>query len=499
MYILVIDEGTTSTRVNIVDENGNIIGGVGKPFEQHFPRPGWVEHNAKEIWAATLSCIKEALEKYNINPSSITAIGITNQRETTVLWERGTGQPIGPAIVWQCRRTAETCQVLSKNQKTCQMIQEKTGLLPDAYFSATKIQWYLQQSAKWKSMAAEGKLLFGTIDSWLIWNLTGGQAHLTDHTNASRTLIFNIHKLTWDEDLLKLFDIPSTMLPQTYTSAAKFGITRHVPGLPDGIPITGVVGDQQGAFFGQMCFSPGEAKNTYGTGCFLLMNTGAKAISSRHKILTTIGLSLPGMLNYALEGSVFIGGALIQWLRDELKIIKNSEETETLARSLSDNEGVYIVPAFVGLGAPYWDSQARGTIFGLTRGTGIKHFARAALESIAYQVRDVLLAMEDDAKIKLNQLKVDGGAAANNFLLQFQSDILETSVLRPSSLETTSLGAAYLAGIGAGVWKDITDIKKLPKKMEEFRPKTSRDHVARWLKGWENAVQRTLTPPENPT
>lgn len=495
MYILVIDEGTTSTRVNLIDESGGIVAGAGKPFRQYYPCPGWVEHDAGEIWHATLACLKEVLERGKVKPKEISAIGLTNQRETVVLWDKNTGLPIGPAIVWQCRRTADACKNLARDKKTVKLIQAKTGLLPDAYFSATKIQWYLDQNRSWREKASRGEILSGTIDSWLIWNLTGGMRHLTDHTNASRTLLFNIHKLAWDGELLEFFGIPPAMLPESRPSAADFGSTKNIPGLPDGIPITGAVGDQQGAFFGQMCFEPGEAKNTYGTGCFLLLNTGGKAILSRHKLLTTIGFSLPGRLDYALEGSVFIGGAVIQWLRDELKIIGNAAETAHLAASLHDNEGVYLVPAFVGLGAPYWDAQARGSIFGLTRGSGARHLARAALESIAYQVRDVLVAMEEDASIRLENLKVDGGAASNDFLLQFQSDILNAAVLRPSSLETTSLGAAYLAGLGAKFWKDLETIKKLPRSMEEFKPATQREDVQKWLAGWRKAVKRTLISP----
>lgn len=448
-YIMSLDQGTTSSRCILFDKNGAAVSTAQKEYRQIYPQPGWVEHDPMEIWQSQLEVAQKALEQKGLTAADIAAIGITNQRETTILWDKRTGKPIYNAIVWQCRRTAEDCEELAKKGYT-DLFREKTGLLLDAYFSATKIRWVLNHVEGARKLAEEGNLLFGTVDTWLIWNLTGGQVHATDYSNASRTMLFNIHTLQWDEEILDILDIPSSILPKVMPSSGVFGHTLPFHfGAP--IPIAGAAGDQQSALFGQACFTPGSAKNTYGTGCFLLMHTGDAPVASKNGLLTTIAWRLDGKVTYALEGSVFVAGAAIQWLRDELKLIGSAPETEELAMSVPDTCGVYLVPAFVGLGAPYWDPYTRGILTGLTRGANRNHIARAALESMAYQTYDVLHAMEEDAGIPLAELRVDGGAAANNFLLQFQADITGVPVLRPKTLETTALGAAYLAGPCSGL------------------------------------------------
>jgi len=457
-YIMSLDQGTTSSRCILFDKNGAAVSTAQKEYRQIYPQPSWVEHDPMEIWQSQLEVAQKALAQKGLTAADIAAIGITNQRETTILWDKRTGKPIYNAIVWQCRRTAEDCEELAKKGYT-DLFREKTGLLLDAYFSATKIRWVLNHVEGARKLAEEGNLLFGTVDTWLIWNLTGGQVHATDYSNASRTMLFNIHTLQWDEEILDILDIPSSILPKVMPSSGVFGHTLPFHfGAP--IPIAGAAGDQQSALFGQACFTPGSAKNTYGTGCFLLMHTGDAPVASKNGLLTTIAWRLDGKVTYALEGSVFVAGAAIQWLRDELKLIGSAPETEELAMSVPDTCGVYLVPAFVGLGAPYWDPYTRGILTGLTRGANRNHIARAALESMAYQTYDVLHAMEEDAGIPLAELRVDGGAAANNFLLQFQADITGVPVLRPKTLETTALGAAYLAGLAVGYWKDLSEIRR---------------------------------------
>lgn len=460
-----------------------------KEFAQHFPHPGWVEHDALEILSTQLGVLTEVQIKAGIIPAQIKAIGITNQRETTVVWDKHTGQPIYNAIVWQCRRTADAVEHLVE-EGYADLIREKTGLIPDAYFSATKIAWILDHVDGARAAAEAGDLLFGTIDTWLVWNLTGGKVHATDHTNASRTMLFNIHTLAWDPDLLELFGIPACMLPEVLSSSDDYGVTSH-PAISDSIPIRGVVGDQQGALFGQCCFEPGSAKNTYGTGCFLLLNTGNEVVYSPSGLLTTIGISIGGKISYALEGSVFVAGALIQWLRDELGIIKTAAETDRIARTVSDTAGCYIVPAFTGLGAPWWDPDARGAIYGLTRGTNRAHIVRAALSSLAYQVYDVLATMQRDSGVRLSDLRVDGGASANDFLMQFQADILDVVVRRPKVLETTALGAAYLAGLAIGFWEGFEDLEANWHEDSSFQPDMTCEQRESLLAGWNEAVRRT--------
>lgn len=492
-YILAIDQGTTGTTVLLIDHSGQVVSRNYREFTQIYPQPGWVEHDPQEIWAVTLSTATQALLQANIKSQDIHAIGITNQRETTVVWDRHTGMPVGNAIVWQCRRTAPLCDEL-KNADWGPRIRQKTGLIIDAYFSATKLAWILNQSADTRFKARQGDLLFGTIDTWLLWKLTNGKVHATDVSNASRTMLYNIHDLDWDKDILGYFDIPNDMLPQVKGSSEIYGYSD--PQLLGGeIPVAGLAGDQQAALFGQTCFDAGEAKNTYGTGCFLLMNTGPKAVESKHGLLTTIAWGIGQEVSYALEGSVFIAGAAVQWLRDELKLISTAAETEILAASLSSNDGVYLVPAFVGLGAPYWDMHARGTMIGLTRGTGRAHMARAALESIAYQTLDVLEAMTRDSGIKLQFLNVDGGASANNFLMQFQADILGVPVERPCNTESTALGAAYLAGLASKFWADQQSLRDMRKVDRQFIPSIRPSQRDGLLKGWQQAVQCTLTQP----
>ncbi|WP_291582893.1 glycerol kinase GlpK [Clostridium sp. UBA6640] len=489
-YVMALDQGTTSSRCIIFDEKGTIASVAQKEFTQIYPKGGWVEHDPIEIWSTQLGVATEAMAKLGITATDISAIGITNQRETTVVWNKHTGQPVYNAIVWQCRRTAEMCDEL-REKGLDKMFTEKTGLILDAYFSGTKIKWILDNVEGAREEAENGNLLFGTIDTWLIWNLTKGKVHVTDYTNASRTLIFNIHELKWDEEILDILDIPKSMLPEVKPSSYVYGYTDHSL-LGAKTPIAGVAGDQQAALFGQCCHQPGTAKNTYGTGCFMLMNTGEKAVNSKKGLLTTIAWGVDGKVEYALEGSIFIAGAAIQWLRDELRMIKKAEDSEEYATAVEDTNGVYMVPAFVGLGAPYWDQYARGTIVGLTRGTKKEHIIRATLESLAYQTYDVLKAMEEDSGITLKALKVDGGACANNFLMQFQSDILGVQVERPEVIETTALGAAYLAGLAVGYWKDKEEICENWAISKQFEPNMEEKKREELLEGWHEAVNRTL-------
>ena len=468
-YIMALDQGTTSSRAIVFDEDGSIKGMAAKEFAQIYPRPGWVEHDPMEIWGSQISVVKEALKRAALSPEDLAAVGLTNQRETTIVWEKRTGRPVCNAIVWQCRRTAPICDEL-KAKGLEEKIRRKTGLVVDAYFSGPKIKWILENVEGVKEKAEKGEVLFGNVDSWLIWNLTGGRVHATDYSNASRTMLFNIHTLDWDDEILKELGIPRAMLPKPMPSSHVYGVTSPAAFGAE-VPIAGVAGDQQAALFGQACYAPGTAKNTYGTGCFMLMNTGAKAVESESGLLTTIAWGLDGKVEYALEGSIFIAGAVIQWLRDELGLLSTAAQSAEYAAKVADNGGVYLVPAFVGLGAPYWDMYARGAIVGLTRGTKKEHIVRAALESIAYQTRDILEAMQRDSGITLTGLKVDGGAAANDFLMQFQSDILGVPVTRPKVIETTALGAAYLAGLAVGYWRDKNDISSKWQLDRVFTPK----------------------------
>ncbi|MBK8951208.1 MAG: glycerol kinase GlpK [Chitinophagaceae bacterium] len=494
-YILALDQGTTSSRSLVFDKHGTIISLAQKEFTQIYPQPGWVEHNAEEIWATQFGTMAEAVAKAGINMKQIAAIGITNQRETTVVWDRTTGLPVYNAIVWQDRRTATYCDEL-KAAGNASVVQQKTGLIIDAYFSATKLKWILDNVTGAREKAEKGELAFGTIDSWLTWKLTNGEVHVTDVSNASRTMLFNIHSLQWDEELLKLFNIPASVLPEVKPSSKVFGVTGNI--IPDSrIPIAGIAGDQQSALFGQMCTQPGMVKNTYGTGCFMLMNTGEKAILSKNNLLTTIAWQIDGKTEYALEGSVFIGGAVVQWLRDELKFIRSSAEVEELAATVTDNGGVYVVPAFAGLGAPHWNQHARGSIFGLTRGSNAAHIAKASLESIAYQTYDVLTSMEADAGIQIKELRVDGGATVNNQLMQFQSDMLNCNVVRPKITETTALGAAYLAGLAVGYWKNIDEIQQQWQAEKSFSPVMDADKQSELLKGWQRAVNAAIAWADN--
>ena len=490
-YILALDQGTSSSRAIVFDHEGNMCSEAQHEFPQIFPKPGWVEHDPNEIWSSVASVAAEAISKYGINGKNIAAIGITNQRETTIVWDVDTGEPVYNAIVWQDRRTSEFCDKL-RDEGLADRIRDKTGLIIDAYFSATKIKWILDNVPNARKRANEGKLRFGNVDSWLIWNFTRGGRHVTDVTNASRTMLFNIHTMQWDKELLDLMDIPESMLPEVLPSSGIFGYTTTTLFAHE-VPIAGVAGDQQAALFGQMCIEPGSVKNTYGTGCFLLMNTGDQPVLSKNKLLTTVAWEINGKVTYALEGSIFVGGSVVQWLRDNLRVIYSSEEVESLARSVPDSGGVYFVPAFTGLGAPYWDQYARGALFGLTRGSNVAHIARAALEGIAYQVYDIVKAMESDTKLKLKNLKVDGGASRNNLLMQFQSDILASEVLRPRITETTALGAAYLAGLGVGYWEDLEEVQNQWQIERKFEPTGDTDKVARDLAGWHDAVRRVLT------
>ncbi len=485
-YIMALDQGTTSSRCIIYDKNGKICSMAQKEFEQIYPKPGWIEHNPLEIWSSQLAVAMEALVMAGLTYRNISGIGITNQRETTIVWDRESGKPVYNAIVWQCRRTSERIDRM-KDEGMTDIVRKTTGLLPDAYFSASKIEWILDNVEGARQKASEGKLLFGTVDSWLIWNLTKGRVHVTDYTNASRTMLYDIHNLCWDKKLLDYFNIPECMLPKVKPSSCIYGVTDSNV-LGGEIPIAGAAGDQQAALFGQCCFEEGEAKNTYGTGCFLLMNTGDKAIESKNGLITTIAAS-EGKVQYALEGSVFVAGAAIQWLRDGMRMIKNAAQSEEYADVIAGTGGVYVVPAFTGLGAPYWDQYARGTIVGITRGCQKEHFIRATLESIDYQVVDVLKAMEEDSGIHLKALKVDGGASANNFLMHFQADVLNTVVHRPKLIETTSLGAAYLAGLATGYWSDKEEIKKNWQLGREFVPDMPEEKRSELLKGWRRAVK----------
>ena len=487
-YILALDQGTTSSRAILFDKDGHIVEIAQKEFTQYFPEPGWVEHDANEIWLSILAVISEVIIKAGIQAEEVAAIGITNQRESSVIWDKETGHPIYHSICWQSRQSAYIADELKAAGHT-QMIQDKTGLQVDAYFSATKIKWLLDHVEGAKERANKGELLFGTMDTWLVWKLTGGKVHITDYSNASRTMLYNIHDLKWDEELLSLLDIPTSLLPEVKESSCVYGTTVPYHFFGQEVPISGIAGDQQAALFGQGCFEKGMAKNTYGTGCFLLMNTGEEPVKSQNGLVTTIAWGYDGKVEYALEGSIFVAGSAIQWLRDGIKIIKNARDTEEMATSLSSNEGVYIVPAFVGLGTPYWDDEARGAIFGITRGTSRNTFARATLESLAYQTKDVLDAMEKDANTSLQGLKVDGGAVANNFLLQFQADILNVPIIRGKVLETTALGAALLAGLAVGFY---TDRKALIEKMEvdrEFTPSMDEKQRNELYEGWRNAVR----------
>jgi len=485
---LALDQGTTSSRAILFNRDGRPVGQVSQEFRQIFPQPGWVEHDPREIWSSQLSTIRGVLEKTGVRLDEVAAIGITNQRETTVVWDAETGEPVYNAIVWQCRRTAPICDDLAARGWR-DRIRAKTGLVIDAYFSGTKVKWILDNVPGAREKAAQGRLRFGTIDSWLIWNLTGGRVHATDYSNASRTMLFNIHTLDWDEEILAELGIPRSMLPQALPSSHIYGETDPAV-LGAAIPIAGVAGDQQSALFGQTCFRPGDAKSTHGTGCFLLMNTGERAVPSHSGLLTTIAWGIGGRVEYALEGSIFIGGAAVQWLRDEMRFFDRSADSEALALSVPDTGGVYVVPAFVGLGAPYWDMYARGIIVGLTRGTGRAHITRATLESIAYQVRDVIGAMEADSGIRLNRLKVDGGAVANNFLMQFESDILGVPVERPQIAETTALGAAYLAGLATGFWRSQAELADKWALDRAFTPAMPEEERERRYAGWRRAVDR---------
>ena len=490
-YIMALDQGTTSSRAILFDKEGNVVATSQKEFTQFYPKIGWVEHNPMEIWGSQSGVMREVLETNSIRPEEVCAIGITNQRETTIVWEKSTGKPIYNAIVWQCRRTSEICDEL-KEKGSEKLIKDKTGLILDAYFSATKIKWILDNVEGAREKAENGELLFGTVDTWLIWNLTRGKVHVTDYTNAARTMLYNIKELKWDDEILEILDIPKSMLPDVKPSSYIYGHTDE--GMLSGaqIPIAGCAGDQQAALFGQTCFEEGSAKNTYGTGCFMLMNTGENIVESKHGLLTTIAWGVDGKVEYALEGSIFIGGASIQWLRDELRVLYDAKQSEFYANSVKDTNGVYVVPAFAGLGAPYWDMYARGTILGLSRGAKKEHIIRATLESIAYQVKDVLNAMQEDSGLKLKDLRVDGGASSNNFLMQFQSDILDVNIDRPKVVETTALGAAYLAGLAVEFYNNKDEIKKSWIIDREFIPNMSYDKRNLLYKGWKKAVSRSL-------
>ncbi len=489
-YILSFDQGTTSSRAIVFDKSGSIVSLAQKEFRQIFPFPGWVEHDPLEIWSSQIGVAAEAISKAGLDSNDIAAIGITNQRETTVVWDKETGRPVYNAIVWQDRRTADFCDQLKK-QNYQNTIREKTGLVIDAYFSATKVNWILKNVEGAREKAEQGKLAFGTIDSWLIWHLTKGKVHATDITNASRTMLFNINTQNWDDDLLKIFEIPKSMLPEVKQSSEIFGTTSAAL-FSSEISIGGVAGDQNSALFGQMCTAPGMVKNTYGTGCFMLMNIGDKPILSKNNLLTTIAWKMNGQIQYALEGSIFSAGSAIQWLRDELGIIRTSSEVETLATSVEDNGGVFFVPAFTGLGAPYWNQHARGILVGITRGSKAAHIARAALESIAYQTMEVLKAMEADSGIGIKELRVDGGATVNDLLMQFQADVLNTKVIRPRITETTAMGAAYLAGLAVGFWKDLNEIKDKWEIEKRFDPKQSGEKMRENIRGWKRAVKTAI-------
>lgn len=490
-YVLALDQGTTSSRSILFDQNSNIVAIAQREFTQIFPKPGWVEHNANEIWSTQIGTIAEVIANAGIDPGEIAAIGITNQRETAVVWERETGKPIYNAIVWQSRQTAEICDEL-KAQGLSETFRQKTGLVLDAYFSGTKVKWILDHVEGAREKAEAGELLFGTIDTWLVWKLTGGRVHVTDYSNASRTLMYNIRELKWDDELLKILTIPKCMLPEVRPSSEIYGVS--LPSVLQGaeIPIAGIAGDQQAALFGQTCFKAGMAKNTYGTGCFMLMNTGSELCNSNNGLLTTIAWGLDGKVEYALEGSIFVAGSAVQWLRDGIRLIESASDSEYYGRKVADAEGVYVVPAFVGLGAPYWDMKARGAVFGLTRGTTKSHIIRATLDSMAYQTKDVLDAMQSDSGIKLKALKVDGGAVANNLVMQFQSDLLGVPVDRPQVVETTALGAAYLAGLAVGLWRTKEDLLENWRLDRRFEPSMDEDTRMKLHVGWLKAVRRTM-------
>ena len=489
-YIMALDQGTTSSRCILFDHDGRVRSVVQKEFTQYYPQPGWVEHDAQEIWDTTLEVARVAMLKNKVPAREIAAIGITNQRETTLVWDKATGEPVYNAIVWQCRRTSGIVDELV-GAGLSEKIHAKTGLVPDAYFSGTKLKWILDNVPGARERAERGELLFGTVDTWLIWKLTGGMAHVTDYTNASRTMLFDIHRLCWDEELLKLLDIPACMLPEVRPSSQVYGWSQYEL-LGGEIPVAGAAGDQQSALFGQCCFESGDVKNTYGTGCFLLMNTGSTPVESRNGLITTIAATLPGQVQYALEGSVFTAGAAVQWLRDELGVISTAAESLEYAESVADTAGVYVVPAFTGLGAPYWNQYARGMITGVTRGFSRAHLVRATLESIAYQTFDICKAMERDAGVPLTRLKVDGGASANGFLMQFQSDILGAEVVRPECIETTAMGAAYLAGLAVGFWKGLDDVRASWQTEKVFEPEMEEARRAELLKGWQKAIKSAL-------
>lgn len=490
-YILSLDQGTTSSRAIVFDKNGSIISVAQKEFTQIFPQPGWVEHDPEEIWSTQLGVAAEAITKAGLTAEDIHAIGITNQRETTIVWDRNTGKPVYNAIVWQDRRTADFCDELKKKNLHI-LIQQRTGLVVDAYFSASKVKWILDNVEGARERAEKGKLCFGTVDSWLLWNLTKGQVHATDVSNASRTMLMNLQTLQWDGELEKIFDIPGSMLPQIRSSSEVYGTTQNILTAKN-IPIAGIAGDQQSALFGQLCTQPGMVKNTYGTGCFMLMNTGEKAVISKNNLLTTVAWKINGKTEYALEGSVFIAGAVVQWLRDGLGIIRASTDVEKLAAKVKDSEGVYVVPAFTGLGAPYWNQHARGTIVGITRGTTAAHIAKAALDSIAYQTADVLRAMEADSGIEIKELRVDGGATVNNLLMQFQSDLLNTAVVRPRITETTALGAAYLAGLATGFWNSVDELQEQWQIEKKFVPDMDEEKRMSLISGWIKAVKAAMS------
>nr|WP_297873917.1 glycerol kinase GlpK [uncultured Blautia sp.] len=486
-YVMALDAGTTSNRCILFNKKGEIVSSAQKEFTQYFPKPGWVEHDANEIWSNQLGVAVEAMQKVGAEASDIAAIGITNQRETAIVWDKNTGEPIYHAIVWQCRRTSEYCDALKEKGLT-EMFRKKTGLIIDAYFSGTKVKWILDHVQGARERAKRGELLFGTVETWLIWKMTKGTVHVTDYSNASRTLLYNINTLEWDKDILEELDIPEAMLPQVKPSSCVYGVTDS-SFFGGEIPIAGAAGDQQSALFGQTCFSEGDAKNTYGTGCFLLMNTGEKPVFSKNGLVTTIAWGLDGKVNYALEGSVFVAGAVIQWLRDELRLIDSAEDSEYMARKVKDTNGCYVVPAFTGLGAPYWDQYARGTIVGLTRGVNKCHIIRASLESMAYQVHDVIEAMQADSGIELNSLKVDGGASANNFIMQAQADMIQVPVKRPVCVETTAMGAAYLAGLAVGYWNNKDEIIENWNIDRVFQPQITKEERDRKTKGWKKAVK----------
>ena len=488
-YVIALDQGTTSSRCIIFDRQQNIVALAQREFAQHYPKPGWVEHDPMEIYSSQYGVLMEVLAQSGIDPAEVAGIGITNQRETTIVWDRETGRPVYNAIVWQCRRTAALCEELKQDTAFLEEVRHKTGLLVDAYFSATKIKWILDNVEGAREKAEAGRLLFGTVDTWLIWKLTGGRVHVTDYTNASRTMLYNIRELCWDKDICGRLGIPMQMLPEVHDSSEIYGML-NIQGIE--VPIAGIAGDQQAALFGQTCFAPGEAKNTYGTGCFLLMNTGDKLVESQNGLITTIAIGLNGKVQYALEGSVFVGGAVIQWVRDELRFINEARDAEYYAQKVPDTGGVYLVPAFTGLGAPHWDMYARGCLVGITRGTGREHIIRAAQESIAYQSYDLVTAMEKDTGICLTELNVDGGASRDRFLMQFQADILAKPVCRPMIRETTALGAAYLAGLATGVWKDLEEIKAQWTLDNYYEPGMEEAQRQKLLRGWHKAVGRSL-------